>query len=268
MDMGKKRKRAPGGGRKPNPNKKVMFSTRLEPHVMAALKEAAASWPGGNVSAFTEYLIERGLRERSERERDPALRGLLFMIAQLAERVSGGQYTPDADVRSYFQQEWRTDLFKFRAFKFAIGKLLDALEEPPGEIRPAMTEEQAKDANKFFGTSPEFMKLMVEIYKSPESLGAHQFANLWTQVVKSDLPFTEAERKMMLKDPIFGRVMEREYYGFQRARKALELRPEAEVTMEFLSKVIDEDKFAELKRLKKEVEELEAKVKKIKAQSQ
>jgi hypothetical protein len=180
------------------------------------------------VSAFTEYLIERGLRERSERERDPALRGLLFMIAQLAERVAGEQYTPDADVRSYFQQQWRTDLFKFRAFKFAIGKLLDALEEPPGEIRPAMTEEQAEDVNKFFGTSPEFMKLMVEIYKSPESLGAHQFASLWTQVVKSDLPFTEAERKMMLKHPILGRVMEREYYGFREARKALELEPERE----------------------------------------
>ena len=44
--MTKTRKR---GGRPKNPNKKVMFSVRLEPYVMAALKAAAEKKFGGKI---------------------------------------------------------------------------------------------------------------------------------------------------------------------------------------------------------------------------
>src|SRR6478735_6366005 len=129
--MGKKRKRAPGGGRKPNPNKKVMFSTRLEPEVLAALKAGAETWPGKNISTFAEYLIDTGLHEREEARRDPALKALLFLIANLAERFSGVRFVSEAGVRLEKPTQWRTDLFYFRAFRFAIQRLLDTLEEPP-----------------------------------------------------------------------------------------------------------------------------------------
>jgi hypothetical protein len=226
--MTKGRKRAPGGGRKPNPNKKVMFSTRLEPEVMAALRAGAQTWPGQNISTFAEYLINKGLRDRDEAERDPALRGLLLLIARLAEDVTGGELIPDKDFRADIQSQWRTDLFDFRTFKFVVKKLLDTLEEPPELMSQKERDTHARETAEKFGTTPEFDKLFLEINKSPEAKGAWVFGNFWKRFKHSDLPFTENERSMMSKHPVFGRAMEREYYDFQKARKALELKPEKE----------------------------------------
>ncbi len=260
-----KRRRAKGGGRKPSGEFSQLTSslTIRIPEDMRKQLESEAAANGQSVAQVLLWHLRQSFNRERDKERDPALQGLLFMIAQLAERIAGGQIAANPDYRAYIQREWRTDLFKFRAFKFAVGKLLDALEEPPGEIRPAITEEQAKEAD-VANVGPEFIKYMVEVYKSPESFGADAYKHLWTQVVMSKYPLTNAELRMIRKHPDLGRVMEREYFGFQRARKALELRPESEVTLEFLSKVMDEDKIAELKRLKKEAEELEARVKKIK----
>jgi len=236
--MAKRRKRAPGGGRKPNPNKKVMFSTRLEPEVMAALRAGAQSWPGQNISTFAEYLIHKGLRDRDEAERDPALRGLLLLIARLAEQIAGGELMPDKNVRSELQKQWRTDLFQFRAFKFAVKKLLDTLEEPPETITAQEREKYAREAAKKFGNAPEFTRLFVETQKSPEAMGAWAFGNFWKGFTHSDLPFTENERIMMNKHPVLGRAMEREYYDFQKARKALELKPEKEDLQEAIRRIM------------------------------
>ena len=150
---------------------------------------------------------------------------------------------PDADIRSYFHKEWRTDLFKFRAFKFAVIKLLDALEVPTAPEFP-ITEEHREKAAAALGGTPEFTKLFLETHKSPEDFGDFTFKNLWTQVVMSKYPFTEQERKMIRKHPFLGQVMEREYYGFQRARQALELKPEelrAQEALELLSKIKAKD---------------------------
>src|SRR5512139_1353371 len=111
-----RKKRRAGGGRKPNPNKKVMFSTRLEPEVAARLKAAATKWPGKNVSALTERLISDGLRELEDRTRDPTLRALNYWIGQLAEHISGGFYVPSGMGRAESLTAWRTDLYRFRAF--------------------------------------------------------------------------------------------------------------------------------------------------------
>jgi hypothetical protein len=251
IGMVKKRKRAPGGGRKPNPNKKMMFSTRLEPGVLTALKAAAEKWPGQNVSTFAEFLINKGLREREEAKRDPALKGLLFLIAQLAERFGGGNLAasiPETVVRSALQKEWRTDLFTFRAFKIAVGKLLEALEEPPAPWMPITKKQReayAMERAKKFGDDPAFTKLFLETYKSPESLAAYEFAHFWTSVVKSDLPFTEREREWMRDDPRLGRVVEREYYGFQGALKALELKPEEEDLFEAIKRIMKDRNLSE-----------------------
>jgi hypothetical protein len=240
----KKRKRALGGGRKPNPYKKVMFSTRLEPEVMAALKAAAADWPGGNVSAFTEFLINKGLREREENRRDPALRALFFFIAILAERIEGSQYDEDShfDDESPNRGTWRTDPFAFRAFKVAIAKLLDALEEPPGQVD--FTEKELKEiaaqaseslhthpAYTLLGAPPgytlapsdEFNKRFVELHQSPEAWGADAFAELWESAHKTD-PFTERERQIMRASPSIRRQWEQMYYGAPQALSDLTLK--------------------------------------------
>jgi hypothetical protein len=234
--MAKGRKRAPGGGRKPNPNKKVMFSTRLEPEVMAALRAGAQTWSDQNISTFAEYLINKGLRDRDEAERDPALQGLLLLIARLAEHIAGGELTPDKRVRSLIRTEWRNDLFKFRGFKIAVKKLLDTLEEPPEP--PPSTEKEHEELTRYLTENygPEYQKVYVEIHKSPEAFGAWMFGEFWTRFTKSHLPFTEDERSMMSKHPVLGRAMEREYYDFQKARKALELKPLIDRTIETMER--------------------------------
>jgi len=218
--VAKKRKRAPGGGRKSNPNKKVMFSTRLEPEVMAALKAAAETWPGKNVSAFTEYLINRGLREREEEGRDPALRALLYLIGQLAEHVTGMIGFPGAD-----RSDWRYSFFQFRAFKFAVHKLLDALEEPPdmGWSAKKVVEEQMKRGPRlapgFFDR--EHRKKYLEEYKSPETRGASVLAYFYEAAQKTHA-LTERERTMMREIPGFRAIMEPRLYGIPQAWKDLQ----------------------------------------------
>jgi hypothetical protein len=230
----RKRKRAPGGGRKPNPNKKVMFSTRLEPQVLAQLKAAAADWPGGNVSAFTEFLINRALRERDEEKRDPALKALLYFIAQLAEHISGAAYLAPNEGRSEFLAAWRTDLFRFRAFKLAVRKLLDALEEPPGqEIKP-------KEGKLSFSTiitlpddyltlkkqlSPEdFGSMLDRLFEegmTPENFATSAFDSFWRQANKiaPRLP-REVEQAVFA----YNKALEREFYALPKALRDLKLK--------------------------------------------
>lgn len=224
-----KRIRAPGGGRKSRAGPTSSLTFRIPDDLRRELELEATN--GSSVSERLMWHLRRSLNRKQEEERDPALQGLLLLIERLAEGIAGGELTPDKYVRSMFQREWRTDLFKFRAFKVAVKKLLDTLEEPP-ESPSIITEEEReqmqRDAAEKFGSSPEFIKLFLEIHKSPEAMGAWVFANTWTRFTKSDLPFTEAERRMMQRHPILERAMEREYRGFQKARKALELKPPEE----------------------------------------
>jgi hypothetical protein len=208
----KKRKRAPGGGRKSNPNKKVMFSTRLEPHVLAALKAAAETWPGKNVSILTERLINDGLRKREEATRDPSLQALLFLIGQLAEHISGGIYEADKKLVMDKTATWRTDLFKFRAFKVAIGKLLGAIPEPPSTMTDEQRMQAITETAEQFDAGPELFKLMMDTYMSPEAFGAKTFVDIWTRV-PSDRDLTGEYPRY------YGRVMDSELA----ARQALML---------------------------------------------
>ena len=150
---------------------------------------------------------------------------------------------PDKDFRSRLRREWRTDLFKFRAFKAAVKKLLDTLEEPPeSESSSLMTEEEREksllEAAQHFGASSEFNKLFLDIHKSPEAMGAWVFGNLWTRFTRSHLPFTEDERRTMVDHPVLGVAMEREYSDFQKARKALELKPPKEDLFEAIKRIM------------------------------
>jgi hypothetical protein len=235
-----KRKRAPGGGRKARAGPTSSLTFRIPDDMRKQLEREAAE-KAVNVSDRLLWHLRRSFNRQREEERDPALQGLLVLISRLAENIGGGEYVPDKDVRSWLRREWRTDLFQFRAFKFAVKKLLDTLEEPP-ESSSQITEEErekfALEAAERFGTSPEFNKLFLETQKSPEAKGAWVFANLWTRFTHSHLPFTENERRMMADHPVLGVAMEREYYGFQKARKALELKPPREDLFEAIKRIM------------------------------
>ncbi len=235
-----KRKRAPGAGRKAKAGPTSSLTFRIPDDMRKQLEREAAE-KAATVSDRLQWHLRRSFNRQHEEERDPALLGLLVLIARLAEDAAGGEYVPDKYFRSRLRREWRTDLFQFRSFKFAVKKLLDTLEEPP-ESSSQMTEEQrekfALEAAEHFGSSPEFNKLYLEIHKSPEAMGAWVFGNLWKRFTQSHLPFSEVERRMMVKHPVLGVAMEREYYDFQKARKALELKPSSEDPVEAIKRIM------------------------------
>ena len=209
--------------------------------------EREAAEKAVNVSDRLLWHLRRSFNRQREEERDPALQGLLVLIARLAQNVTHEEFVTDKYMRSRLQSEWRTDLFQFRTFKFAVKKLLDTLEEPPElppqlASLPILTEGEREEAVlktlEDFGASPEVNKLYLEIHKSPEAMGAWVFGHLWTRFTHSHLPFTENERSMMSKDPVLGVAMEREYYDFQKARKALELKPPREDLFEAVKRIM------------------------------
>ena len=233
-----KRKRAPGGGRKAKAGPTSPLTFRIPNDLRRELELEATE--DGKVSERLLWHLRRSINRKREEERDPALQALLLLIARLAEQITGGEYVPDKDFRSLVRSEWRTDLFQFRAFKFAVKKLLDTLEEPPESS--SLTEEEreryARELAEKFGSSPELTKLLLEIDKSPEAKGAWVFGNMWTRFTHSHLPFSESERRMMINHPILGRAMERESSDFQKARKALELKPPEEDLFEAIKRIM------------------------------
>ena len=132
-------------------------------------------------------------------------------------------------------------MFKFRAFKVAVKKLLDTLEEPP-EPPPDTEKERekyAREAAENFGTAPRspsfFWRLKSRL--KPRGLGYSVFGR---GLRNSHLLYPEDARRMMGRHPVWVRAMEREHHDFRMARAALELKPEKE------------DDFAAVKRIMKD----------------
>jgi hypothetical protein len=239
-----KRKRAPGGGRKARAGSTSSLTFRIPDDLRRELELES----NGSVSERLIWHLRRSINRKRDEERDPALQGLLLLIARLAEEIAGGGLIPNGlkDYRSHVQSQWRTRLLNFRAFKFAVKKLLDTLEEPPEPTLPKEELEQLrKKAVETLGGPPEFTKLFLEIEKSPEAKGAWVFGNVWTRFTNSHLPYPEAAQKVMRNHPLLGRAMEREDRDFQIARKALQLNPEWVEDQKEIRK-----EFAELEKLK------------------
>src|SRR5215510_10841516 len=136
-----KRKRAPGGGRKAKAGPTSSLTFRIPDDLRKHLEREAAE-KAVNVSDRLLWHLRRSFNRQRDEERDPALQGLLVLIARLAEDIAGGEYTANKEARSWHRREWRIDLFNFRAFKFAVKKLLDTLEEPPKSSSSQMAEEE------------------------------------------------------------------------------------------------------------------------------
>jgi hypothetical protein len=226
------RKRAPGGGRKRSPHAPRAQLTVRMPGDLRTELEAAAQKRGHTLTDELVARLRSSLSRERDNERDPAIKALNFVIAQLAERISGGAYVTEKESRLQQLKEWRTDPFKFGAFKFAVGKLLDVLEPPEipqdyplskaelAAIKEKVRKEAAKEAVEKFGSTPEFEKFMIEIHKTPEAYGGFAFGALWAQLKRTN-PLTEKEKEMGHRFSRFGEVIEREFYGFEKARHDL-----------------------------------------------
>jgi hypothetical protein len=150
--MAKKRKRRPGGGRKPGgefPGKYAAFTTRLQPETRRALDEAAARSKYGSVSATAEFILKQGLKKPSGEPRNLALACAVALLAERIERATG--------------QSWRQDKFTGWALRYAVEALLFHLA-PTAEGEPAATPAVEKSAEKM---PPEF----AERFRRPAGLG-------------------------------------------------------------------------------------------------
>src|SRR5262245_37741976 len=125
--MAKPRRRASGGGRKPQGEFDQLtspFSMRMPEHLRKQL-EAAADKSGRSASQeLLARLNSSFSRDRNE-DQDRPIRAICFLITELKNNIAVAKSAV----------EWHRDPFLFRAFKIAVGKLLDELE-PSGEMLP------------------------------------------------------------------------------------------------------------------------------------
>jgi hypothetical protein len=155
------------------------------------------------------------------------------LIERLALSVSGSRWvdptraaTSPEGYKAAMQglDEWRTDPFRYRAFKIAVGSLLTALE-PKGEIKSPLPAELidrmvTKDPD-FFG-NPELVGLMKQRFKSPETMGADAFSNLWIELNRTT-PLSKEEKEILREGDWVGELIVEETYALAAARQELGL---------------------------------------------
>jgi hypothetical protein len=173
--------------------------------------EAAAKANGTNISQELLRRLQNSFNRDREKARDPAMQALCFLIAETAQQTAG-MSTPMRP-----RQEWRTNPFYFRAFKIAVGKLLDALE-PKGEIEPPV-EMQFKRVD-----GGELESEFLKSFSDPELRGAYAARSIWADLRNKPL-YTREEDKAM-KERLRARsktAYDRLVYGMQDAARGLQI---------------------------------------------
>jgi Arc-like DNA binding domain len=119
-----RRKRAPGGGRKPKGdfnNLSSPFSLRMPLDLRKQL-ELASRRSGRSISQEILRRVQNSFQRDRDRANAASLRALCFLISQIAEHASVLE-----------NNSWRAEPFKFKAFKRGVSTLLSKLE-PSGEV--------------------------------------------------------------------------------------------------------------------------------------
>lgn len=194
--MTPKRRRSPGAGRKPKgvfSNLTSPLSIRMSADMRGEL-EAAAKANGTNISQELLRRLQYSFNRDREKARDPAMQALCFLIAEVAQQTAGMTSS----------QKWRTNPFYFRAFKIAVGKLLDALE-PKGEIEPPI-DMQFKRAEEAGELENDFLKS----FSDPELRGTYAARSVWADLRNKPL-YTREEDEAMKK-----RLRDRSEFAFKR----------------------------------------------------
>jgi hypothetical protein len=156
------RKRAPGGGRRPQgefAGKSVTFATRLTPITRRALEQAAKA-SGRSLSQEAESRLSLSLQKPQGK---PHNRALAFAVATLANRIE------EETGRS-----WREDPFTGTALRYAVEMLLTLSSPefvPDPEIPPAVQRAAAK-------MPPDFS----ERYLKPAGFGHSLAYNLTNEI--------------------------------------------------------------------------------------
>ena len=152
------RTRAPGGGRKPKGPvaARSQLTVRIPDDQRAEL-EAAARKRGRNLTDELLGRLRASFAREREQKRDPAMRAIGFLIAATAEEIHKQQS---------LSKDWQRNPFIFRAFRYAVAKLLEALD-PPGEAKSPLNikELRKQPENKLWQS-------MADWYETPEAAGS------------------------------------------------------------------------------------------------
>jgi hypothetical protein len=165
-----------GAGRKPKgefSRPESPFSFRM-PAVMRSQLEAAASANGRSASQELLRRMQDSFYRDRDNARDPALRALCFVIAELAHSAVGYHKRTGFTEQPMF--DWRSHPFFYRAFKIAVTKLLDALE-PKGEIQPPKMLDLTLALEEEEPGSLQWRWL--QSYKTPEDRGQVAAEYVW-----------------------------------------------------------------------------------------
>jgi hypothetical protein len=247
--VAKARKRRPGGGRKPGGifrGKTEWFSTRITPETREAL-EREATTSGQPISQVAERLLVLGLEAKRWRDHYKPLRALCFVIERTALAASSGRYLDPTDpiwkrdrwhamAAEDFFNDWRTDPFRYRAFRLAVASLLSALE-PKGEIRspydldriedPVLKERLKPIYSGELIENPAIKELMKRTYESPENFAAYIFSIIWRDLSRN-YPLSEKEKFLFGRAESVGQMILAEIYQMGDARHDLGLDAEPE----------------------------------------
>jgi len=226
------KKRAPGGGRKPQGEFDQLtspFSLRM-PEDLRKQLEAASQMTRRSVSQEVVSRLNNSFGRDRDKDRDPAVRAISFLISELLTRI----YWPQAS-------QWHGNPFLFRAFKIGVAKLLDELE-PKGEMMvPPRVREWADEIKKGPPAGHPLAKLekvwaeksdhLIRTWKSPSSVASaavrKTLSNLYEPIAPEDLrSIREAEYKDEKSRGLFMRLIEqseRTWYGMSDVRRDLQL---------------------------------------------
>ena len=229
-----KRKRAPGGGRKRlGASVAQNLTIRVDDDLREQLKAAAIARQKRNWNLSQEILLRlrTSLSNEREQQRDPPMRALCFLIAQLADHVVGPKVLREGKEHAVY--DWRADPFFYKAFKIAVGQLLDALD-PPGPIK---SYEFTVDNDA--GLDPSIRR-WIETFKTPEARAQHSADYVLTafRAFPQWSAATREEQRKLITEYGSPQLL-REFYGIPDAALDLAVKPRSGKTAKIAAKLKD-----------------------------
>jgi Arc-like DNA binding dprotein len=222
-----KRRRAPGGGRKPKGPISGLtspLSVRMPPEMRSQLASAAKK---RGVSFTQEILwrLRRSLSQNREDRRDRATRAYCFLISEIVDQIKLSAHFSeivDHTKLSADELEWYRNPFAFRAFRLGVAKLLEELE-PAGESKSLYTELKPESLYEqwLFDTfrTPEAAADMAAQYVLRDLLDPSPSKEAWKTAVRETV-----EQQFPARPDVAEELMEHfeaSFYGMSDVRRDL-----------------------------------------------
>jgi hypothetical protein len=225
----KRRKRAPGGGRKPEGefrNLTAVMSLRMPQDLRDQLERARRA----SKRSLSQELIARAevsFERDRDLSRDRSLRAFCFLFSEVAQAICPSGF-PDEHI-----PVWRFDPWLFQAFRLALAKLLDRFQ-PTGEMKLPDFWQIIRDESDIEGFPPT-KKEREQMTRSPEAMAdyaVHRVLSDFADRQQVGRWHREWKRPEEASDPLARQVLGYQirewgttYYGMDQAQRDLAPKP-------------------------------------------